>query len=342
MKKVENPYSNPELAKDKSKKSIEKSKKYLGGLLSEAGEKAAKLAGNAKKAVVNAMDYNGDGKFDLSDFSTAASRMEEKRGQDRLAKEYNNLKPIFTETVSAPEFTLPKLIRLAEMDKKHIESEACKNSIGFRSEYEGLQIITIYPSNINLFGLKFYPNLNSEIYYVDPCDRDSYIALDEYFKYLRLKRASELLEIAQALGAKHFKVSYVSTEKNDSENKIKIVAGAKQNFSADGQHETESKTFTKVEVGAEMEFAGHEPVEPTLRYLKGDPNIEALIKMRMNRNAPIHQKVAVNLCSSSGIKVKDAVKIDGAIRALHFNANGLIRKDAQSEARTVLEYEIDY
>jgi len=344
MKKLENPYRNPDLEQsiDNDNKSKEKGKKRVTDFLKETGKNAAKLAEHAKNAVVNAIDYYGDEKFDLSDFSTVASRMEEKREQVRLAKEFNELKPIFEDTIHAPEFTLPKLIRVAEIDKKHAEGEVCQNSIGFKSEYEGLQIITIYPSYLNLFGLKFYPDINSEIYYVDPCGRDYYIALDKYFEYLRHKRVNELNEIAQALGAKHFKVSYIETEKDNSENKVKVTAGVKEKLKGEGGRETESKKFKKIEIGGEMNYLGHEPTEPVLRYLKGNPNIEFLIKSRMAKNSAIHQKVRVNLISSSGIKVKDAAKIDGAIKALHFNANGSFQEGALSEASTELEYEIDY
>ena len=314
----------------------------------DAGKNAAKAAGSAKNAVVKAIDYNDDGKFDIKDISPVANRIGEKREAERLEKEFNSLKPIFKETINSPEFSLPKLIRVADMDKKHADSVICQDSIGFKSEYDGLQIITIYPEYADLFGLRFYPDANSEVYYVDPCDRDYYISLDEYFKYLRLKKVYELQVIAQDLGAKHFRVSYVEQESSNSNSKIKVSANAmtkalpKSGFSGDYDHETESKKASKVEVAAEMDCLGHEPIEPTLHYLKGDPNIEAMIKMRLAKNAPLHQKVSVNLMSQSGIKVKDAAKIDGAMKGLHFNASTSIQRGAQSEARTILEYEIDY
>ncbi|MCR4651044.1 MAG: hypothetical protein K5662_04750 [Lachnospiraceae bacterium] len=111
-----------------------------------------------------------------------------------------------------------------------------------------------------------------------------------------------------------------------------------------GEFESESisKNYNKVSVGAEMDFMGHTPEEPTLKYLKGDPNIEALIKMRMSNNAPIHQKVMINLVRSSEMSEKDAAKIDGALSALHFGGNFSVQKAVQKEARTLLEYEIDY
>ncbi len=335
-----------DLIQDEASEKTVKDKKSVVGLFAGAGKTALKMAASAKEAVVNTIDQNGDGKLDIKDLATVKSQVSEKIDQDRLKKEFKSLSPIFEDTINTPEFTLPKLIRVAAMDKKHAESSTCENSIGFRAEHDDIQIITIYPHNTDLFGLKFYPDMNGEIYYVDPCDRDHYIALDEYFKFLRLKKVNELQEIAQALGAKHFRVTYVEQEQSNTENKIKanvsLKGVAKTNGSGEMQHESEGKTFNKMKVAAEMDCVGHEPTEPKLVYLKGDPNIEAMIKMRMSKNAPIHQKVSINLMSMSGIKVKDAVKIDGALKALHFGADGAVQKVAQNEASSMLEYEIDY
>ncbi len=311
-----------------------------------AGKSAAKAAGNAKNAVVNAIDANDDGKFDLKDLSFVAAQFGEKREADRAKKEFDALQPIFQDTVTSPEFTLPKLIRVAQMDKKHEEAECCQDSIGFRAEHGGIQIITIYPGWTKLLNLDFYPNANSELFYVDPCDRDKYIALEQYFNYLRVSKVGELQMIAQSLGAKHFKVSYVEQESADSENKVNAMVAMKGKATPSGSgeidHEKSSSSFLKVSVGAEMEFLGHDPIEPTLKYLKGDPNIETLIKMRMSNNAPIHQRTIINLVSSSEISEKDAAKIDGAMSALHYGGKLAIQKQAQKESRTTLEYEIDY
>lgn len=56
---------------------------------------------------------------------------------------------------------------------------------------------------MNVYGISFYPNYDSEFYYVNPVDSDNYIVLDEYFDYLKQVRVGELQKIAQDLGAKH-------------------------------------------------------------------------------------------------------------------------------------------
>ena len=321
-------------------------KKSVAGFFVEAGKSAAKAAKSAKDTVVKSIDYNDDGKFGFDDITTLANQIGEKKEQERLEKERKVLNPFFKDSISTPEFMLPKLVRVAEMDKKHAESKICEHSIGFKAEHEGIQIITIYPENLNLFGLNFYPNVESEIYYVDPCDRDCYIAMDQYFGYLRIKKVNELQQIAQALGARHFRVYFVEQEQTDTESKTKISAAVKSTtkakLSGEMEESASSKDFNKIEIAAEMEFLGHEPEEPTLCYLKGEPSIESLIRLRMSRNAPIHQKVSVNLISSSGIKMTDAAKIDGALAAMNYSGKVSIQKETKKAARTVLEYEIDY
>ena len=68
--------------------------------------------------------------------------------------------------------------------------------------------MNIFRDSLEVFKLMFFPDCNSEFYYVDPIDENRYIALDDYFNYLKVERISELQRLAQSLGAKHFKVTY--------------------------------------------------------------------------------------------------------------------------------------
>lgn len=70
-----------------------------------------------------------------------------------------------------------------------------------------------------MYGLSFYPNSEGEFYYVDPINKDNYIALDEYFNYLKQVRISELQKIAQDLGAKYFRVTYKEEKSSFTEKK---------------------------------------------------------------------------------------------------------------------------
>ena len=331
---------------EKDKKDI---KADLKNAAAGAGKAAAGLFNKAKKAVVNLTDQNDDGTFDLQDIAVIRQQMAEKRDMNRREKELKALRPIFEDDISSPEFFLPKLLRVAIMDKRHAESEVCAGSVGFEADVNGLRVLTIYPEKLHLFGLRFYPDIDSEIYYVDPYDRDHYIAMNEYFRYLRIARISELQSIAQSLGAKHFRVTYIEQTKMDNA-EVAVAKGAAKfgagkdapKEEAEYSHDSFSAKKEKVEIAAEMEFLGHEPVEPTLMYLQKDLNIRNLIDFRMSQNATLHQKTRISLSNSSGIKVQDAMKIDSALSEMKYSASVKITSEAHNEENSMLEYEIDY
>ena len=100
--------------------------------------------------------------------------------------------------------------------------------------------------------------------------------------------------------------------------------------------------LSKVEIAAEMECIGHQPVEPTLVYFKKDPQIQSLVFLRMSDNAMTHQVFTLVLSNSSGIKIKDAAKIDAALSAMKCSGNITVTSEAQSELRRYFEYEIDF
>lgn len=131
--------------------------------------------------------------------------------------------------------------------------------IGFGSNHKELHIVNIFKDSIDAFGLSFYPDCDSEFYYVDPSDRDTYIALDEYFNYLKIARISELKKIAQDLGAKYFKVTYKEEKASFSEKKANVKINAKSVASTDMEHNYLNKKYSTVDIAAEMEFPGHAP-----------------------------------------------------------------------------------
>ena len=336
---------------------MEKKKNNLGEATADAGKAAAGLFGKAKKAVINAIDQNGDGSFDIDDVSKVTDSVKavvkdtgekwsESFEQKRKQKELDTLRPIFEADVDKPDFALPKLIRIAAMDEKHAESDVCKNSIGYVFASKELDVITIYPEKIADFELEFYPDLDSEMYFVDPADRDHYIALDKFFNYLKVARISELQKIAQDLGAKHFRVTYKEHQRkfmaNDAKGKGLIRAVGKQGANVEAEHHRSEGNDSKIEIAAEMEYIGHKPVEPTLVYFRKDPQIQSLVSSRMADNAMTRQVYSLDLSNSSGIKMKDALKIDAALSAMKVGGNMTVTSEVQSEMQRVFEYEIDF
>ena len=92
-----------------------------------------------------------------------------------------------------------------------------------------------------------------------------------------------------------------------------------------------------------MECPGHDPVEPTIKYMKYDPNIQKLIEMRMDEKSPLkHQSLTIKLSNSSGLKESEAVKVDTILKGLKCAGNLTVQSEAKNESRRYLEYEIDF
>jgi len=316
------------------------------------------LLGKAKETIVKAVDQNSDGTLDMKDVSviagaignaakTTANAMKTSAEERARENEFKTLRPIFPEDIERTDFHVSKLIRITEIDKRRAESTVCKGSVGYISDLKELKIVNIYKDNLNLFRLKLIPNDESELYYVDPTDRDCYIALDEYFDRLKEARVNELQKIAQDLGAKYFRVTYKEEKSTFSRHSFKTVSGAKipplGHADAQASHDRYSNEAATVSVAAEMHCPGHEPFEPTVLYLQNETSIQTLIALRMDKSSPLtHQKYTLKLSNSSGIKESDAVKIDTALKALKISGNTTLQNEVSNESRRFFEYEIDF
>lgn len=215
-------------------------------------------------------------------------------------------------------------------------------SIGFGSDLKGLHLVTVFRDSIEAFGLTFYPDWDSEFFYVDPSDKNRYIALDEYFSYLKVARINELQKIAQDLGARHFRVTYKEEKTAFSQKKGKAKLNASV-ASADSASDLAEHKYSTVEIAAEMEFPGHPPIRPELHYMQRDPSIQTLVAMRMDESAPlIHQRFMLKMSNSSGMKESDAVKIDAVLKGMKVSGNATVASEVKNEARRYLEYYIEF
>ena len=322
--------------------------------LGQAKKGALGVLEKTKSAIAKVADQNDDEKFDMQDVSLVASKVGEsvKNGAAALkesaeertrALELKSLQPIFAEVLDERDFVLPKFIRVVNRDKKRAESQVCKGSIGYYSDPKGLRLVNIFRDNLEMFNLVFFPDCNSEFYYVDPIDKNRYIALDDYFNYLKVERISELQRLAQSLGAKHFRVTYKEEKTSVAEKIIKANINVQGVAAGNGERNLSETKFDTIEIAADMECPGHAPNRPDLKYLQKDPAIRTLIDMRMDEHSPLsHQKFMLKLSNSSGLKESDAVKIDAVLKSMRFTGNTSIVSEARNEARRYFEYEIDF
>lgn len=322
--------------------------------LGQAKKGALGVLEKTKSAIAKVADQNDDEKFDMQDVSLVASKvgksvkngaaaLRESAEERARALELKSLQPIFAEVLDERDFVLPKFIRVANRDKKRAESQVCKGSIGYYSDPKGLHLVNIFRDNLEIFNLVFFPDCNSEFYYVDPIDENRYIALDDYFNYLKVERISELQRLAQSLGAKHFRVTYKEEKTSVAEKIIKANINVQGVAAGNGERNLSETKFDTIEIAADMECPGHAPNRPDLKYLQKDPAIRTLIDMRMDERSPLsHQKFMLKLSNSSGLKESDAVKIDAVLKGMRFTGNTSIVSEARNEARRYFEYEIDF
>ena len=319
-----------------------------------AGNAAKGTFDKVKEKTIHVVDQNDDGKFDIDDVSVVAGAVGDvmKKGaaavkvsaeENRKRMELKSLQPIFADTLDQADFFMSKLIRVVERDRKHAESDVCQGSIGFLSDKGGLRVVNLFTDSLDVFGLTFYPDADGDFYYVNPTDRDNYIALNEYFSYLKTVRINELQRVAQDLGARHFRVIFKEEQATFSQTKDKKQAKLAAAGSGEIEQEREEKKYATVDVAAEMFMDGHEPREPELVYLLKDDNVRTLIHLRMAGGERFHHhKLSIKMSSSSGIRESDAAKIDAVLKGMKVIGNTTWVSEVRNESRRYLEYEIDF
>lgn len=332
--------------------------------ISDIGKGMKDTINDAKDKAVQVIDRNGDGKIDLEDVSVVADKATDKvkdgvqdfvdianDGIDSLVNAANEialnqllkkLKPIFLEDLNGE--TISRFIRIVKREKKY-EKIDNREPIGYLSEVKKITYMNIFRDSVDKIGLTFYPNKESEFYYVNPTDKDNYIVLDEYFNYLKQVRIGELQKIAQDLGAKHFRVTY-KREKILSTNLSAnaVGKGGFSKFKGHGKvdHRSQKKQYDKIEIAAEMDCPGHAPVMPNIKYMKYDPTIQGLIEMRMSQNPVKHQVLTLQLSNSCGIKLNDAANIDAILNNLNMKNDAHVEYETKNEIKSILEYEVDF
>ncbi len=314
--------------------------------ITDATKEVSSFIDKTGKDLAKAIDQNGDGVLDISDIHTVTDRIREAQEKARRKADLERLKPLFPAEFESPEFVMPKMIRVSEIDKDHAENDVCRGSVGFRTVMDDMSVITIFRGHIDDFGLSFYPELENTVYYVDPCDRDHYIALHEYFAYMKMQRVAELQRIAHSLGARHFTVIYKDSSKSVSSYAVDASVSAKNTgvkVGTEAKHTVSNSYESTTSILAQMDFPAHAPVRPELRYLKKEINIINLIEMRMNPQHPLqHQHFSIEMSNSSGIRIKDAAKIDAMLKTMKVACDYTVESQAHDEAHRILEYDIEF
>ncbi len=261
----------------------------------------------------------------------------------KFENDRKKLCPIFEDELFSEEYQLPPMIRIVDYDKRR-DNKACEGAVGFETNTKDMKALNIYVEHVDRLGLTFYPRTTDSVYYVDPCDSHLYINLEDYFSYLKKARVDELETIAQTLGAKHVKISLKEQSKSSSTRSRNLSMGLKRKMSMGVSADECSNEMCDIEIAAEVDFKGRDtPAEPRLVYFKNESDINALVKMRLNpdnQNMLLSKTYSFKYSNSSGIQVKQAVKIEEALSQMNCKIGASISNEALNESRIMLEYNI--
>ena len=283
-------------------------------------------------------------KFDIAETveKAEAAEVESKKSVDLEKRMFHEILP---KDLENPNFILPTMIRITGITEKF----SGLNAIGYLSEYKDFRVLNVFRERIEEYKLQFYPSDESELYYADPGDVNRYIALEEYFSYLKTARMEELQQIVESLGAKRYQITYLfqkpffASEKKESGLKLISRLFDKKPAEVVVKRGLEEEDIEHMEIIAGSEGEGHDPEEPELRYLKKDPSVQTLVSQRMDANATEpQQKYILKLMDSCRIKLETAAKIDIAMKDMKISGNTTVTAEAMNESRRFLVLEAEF
>ncbi len=342
------------------------------GFMANIGKSVSSFASKTQETIVHAVDKNGDGKFDrndigLSDENLQAAKVKANKlvsaagdgiknhsemlskaiADSKLDKERKTLRPVFIEELT-PADAIPNMVRIVAHDKRRDESAICDGSVGYWEAVKGIDTLCVYDDCAVQLGICFHPSITLGIFYAEPYQERLFVALDEYFNYLKKARVNELEMIAQKLGAKRVQITFKEQAKNITKRNLQADANSKfggAKAGATGTFSQAGNEYAGIEIAADLVFSGHDhPEVPELVYFKHETDIEKLIEMRTsNGDNKIQSKTYKLQCNkSAGIKENEAAKIDAVAGQLKCGASQSFSSEVQRENRTELEYKIEF
>jgi len=307
--------------------------------------------------VVQAVDQNDDGRLNLKDVTAVAGTvgsavkkgavaLKENAAEKARLNELKELRPIFADYFEHINYISRKFLRVVERSEKYMNSEACQGAIGYLTTVKEKSVIHVFQDSLLDLGFRFYPNPMQEAYCLDPADTEHYIALDSYFEYVKKARISELVQIANDLGVKHYRVTFC--EKQQSAEKRSFAASMTskaKGVTANAESSAEKSEHMTINGKIESEgyFPGSEPTEPKLQYLENEPEIKNLISMRMSKRNPTNkERYDLSMGHSCGISVTEAAAVSAAMGKNKSKAAANFELNAEKEQNKKLVFEVEF
>lgn len=354
---------------------MEKAPSAFGKAMGSLGAHAKETVTKAQGTVMHVVDKNGNGKIDAEDFGltrenlkgagetvkgvaiaaghglkAGSAAMGKAFAEARLELDLKTLKPVFPDTlpfsINDPhaEAAQPSILSIVARDKKRSESEVCRGAVGYYQSAKGYELLNLYEDYVSQSALAFYPAATKGIFLADPYQVGVYIALDEYFDFIRKALVNELEVVAQDLGAKHVRISFKEDKKSLVAQQVQTKAKTKLE-SMSAEHSASVDEFSSVEIAADVKFSGHDsPVAPPLVYFKNESDIVKLVRMRTsNGSNKIESKTYRFQCNRLfGAKEDDSAQISAILNGIKCTGSASFSQNIQRESRTILEYSIEF
>lgn len=312
----------------------------VGQWLKEGGKFVAEKAGDV---AVWAGDAKDKAVIVADEAAEAGKKIMDSIKQAKQDSDYRILRPVFEDDLEDNTFDFPRMINICEIDEKRKKNPICLNSIGYQSSPNDLEVLNIFRDNFDKFNLSVFPEINEGVYYSNPSIPGTYILVDKYFKYIKEEKVRELVRIAKDLGAKRVVVE-ISEKEASVDQKAGKVAAKIGKGKGEASVDVAQKQSVGVTVAANEKWSGHNsPKRPELVYFKNENHIKDLIEMRFD---PMNKLEAhtyeIEYTSSASLKVKEAVKIDGALKAMKCSMSESMSSGAEKSERTYFRYTVEF
>ncbi|MBQ3660710.1 MAG: hypothetical protein II907_01525 [Firmicutes bacterium] len=310
----------------------------------EAKKKVLEVLGDAKDVVEAKADDA------VGAMKKAGALAAQKAGEVSLDVQRQMLNPVFDDELRSS--SMPDMIRICSPDKQHLDSPACKNSVGHMLVVKDLKVLNLYPAYKDDYELEFYPSSQEDVYYRHPFIPNRYVSFDSYFNQIKKEKVDELERIASALGAKSVEIKLYAHKKTFTG--VKGTAGAVAGTKGKGKDKKakaeasveagfDSTSYEEIGVKSVAKFKGHAPEVPALHYFSNDSDILTLIENRLGKNDFIEKSYKIEYKNSSQINAALAMKIDAALKKMKLiDANATISGQVEEESRMAFEYHIKF
>ncbi len=303
-----------------------------------------------KEVLSKALQKTSDAsKKAVNDIHQGAKDLSEKAKNDSYLRRLKKYNPLFPDVYHSETFNIPNMIMIRD-DAERRGIDVCEGAIGWLDNANGMEVMCLYDEAVKMSGIQFVPTVTCDaIYYVDSFDRNRFIRTDCIFSKAHEERLAELKNIAYSLGAKtcSIEISEASFEVSLSKKKVNLNGSIKNtNISTNEKieqslsHENSSQRSGKIVVN----FEGSDtPKRPKLKWFEHDDNIKKLIEMRCkNTNAIKSETIELSGASSATMSQKTAYAIDGAISKMGVKGASDMEKNAKSEHKSKLIFNIEF